>query len=83
MEMEPVFAALLLAWFAVRSGAARTGLARHGLREALDLLVALGQQMLAVSVGGQRLLECEQVFGSIVAGQRLSLAHNMSGVFSK
>src|SRR5579863_2409903 len=68
IEMELVLAAL--SPVLLRRRAVALHLAGHRTGETLDLLVAFSQQELIVSVRGQRLLEREQVFSTIITGQR-------------
>src|SRR6266850_3955155 len=44
----------------------------------LNLLITVGNELLVVAVGGQRLLKCEDVFGAVVADEALSNGFNGS-----
>ena len=41
----------------------------EGFNALLNLLVAVGNPLLVVAVGGQRLFQCEDMFGTVVADE--------------
>jgi len=71
IEMELVFAAFGCSWNRVQRPLIGIDLAVHLPGEPLDLEVALGHELLIGFVGAERRAESEQMFGSIVACQRL------------